>query len=38
MQLAADPQAFDRAEMMQLCITVLAPMFTNQQSRLESAI
>jgi hypothetical protein len=27
-QLAADPQAFDRAEMLELCVGVLAPLFT----------
>ena len=27
-QLAADPQAFDRAEMLELCVAALAPLFT----------
>jgi AcrR family transcriptional regulator len=27
-QLAADPAAFDRTEMLELCLTVLAPLFT----------
>jgi AcrR family transcriptional regulator len=27
-QLAADPKAFDRAEMLELCVGVLAPLFT----------
>jgi hypothetical protein len=27
-QLAADPQAFDRGEMLDLCVGVLAPLFT----------
>ena len=27
-QLAADPDAFDRTEMLELCLTVLAPLFT----------
>jgi hypothetical protein len=27
-QLAADPAAFDRAEMLELCVGVLAPLFT----------
>jgi AcrR family transcriptional regulator len=28
-QLAADPEAFDRTEMLELCLTVLAPLFTS---------
>ncbi len=27
-QLAADPDAFDRTEMLELCLSVLAPLFT----------
>jgi hypothetical protein len=26
-QLAADPDAFDRTEMLELCLSVLAPLF-----------
>ena len=29
MQLAADPAAFDRDEMLHLCVRVLAPIFSN---------
>lgn len=32
MQLAADPNAFDRVEMLELCIRVLAPMFTSENT------
>lgn len=31
MQLAADPKAFDRTEMLHLCIGVLAPLFTHRE-------
>jgi AcrR family transcriptional regulator len=36
MQLAADPNAFDRTEMLRLCVGVLAPLFTPNIQPLES--
>jgi AcrR family transcriptional regulator len=35
-QLAADPDAFDRTEMLELCVSVLAPLFTNANAGLPA--